>query len=75
VAKLGRSSSGTGSWLAATFSFGGIGTQRDAKVPSTGPEMMRTGMPMRMPNARVMPRFAPSVSMAMSGPGCGGTKQ
>ncbi len=72
VTKSGRGPS----WVSAAPSGSGasIGTQRAMSRAESGPEMMTVGTATSRPSPRVIPRFAPTASMAMSGPGCGGTR-
>ena len=74
VPKDGRFSADFGASASASFSGAAIGTHLAASLPNSGPEMMTVGMATIRPRARVMPRFAFSAPMAVSGPGCGGTK-
>ena len=58
---------------ASNRSGAATGTQRAANGANNGPETTTVGIATRTPRARVVPRSAPRVSMAISGPGCGGT--
>ena len=49
------------------------GTHLTITFAASGPEMMTVGTATRRPRPSVMPIFAFSASIAMSGPGCGGT--
>ena len=71
--KDGRFSADFGASASAVFSGAAIGTHLTASLPNSGPEMITVGMATIRPSARVMPRFAFSAPMAVSGPGCGGT--
>ena len=48
-------------------------THRPASLPNNGPATITVGIATATPSASVMPRSAPSRSIAVSGPGCGGT--
>ncbi len=53
---------------------GGTSTQRPANRPKKGPATTMVGMATSTPSISVVPRSAPRVSIATSGPGCGGTR-
>ena len=73
VVKDGRFSADFGASASALFSGAAIGTHLAASLLKIGPEMITVGMATSRPSARVMPRFAFSAPIAVSGPGCGGT--
>ena len=47
---------------------------RRSDLPNSGPATITVGIATRMPSTSVRPRSAPTASIAMSGPGCGGTR-
>ena len=50
------------------------GTHLAASRENSGPQMMTVGMATRSPSARVVPSSALTALIAISGPGCGGTR-
>ena len=50
------------------------GTQRTMSRAASGPEMMTVGTATSSPKPSVRPMFALKASIAISGPGCGGTR-
>ena len=73
VAKEGRGPSCSSS-EAPSGSGASIGTHLAMKRAAMGPEMMTVGTATSSPSPRVSPRSALTALMAMSGPGCGGTR-